>query len=223
MERVERHAGRLQRDAARLRLPLPERVAIESLFFETAHETFGAGDGIVRIEWSKRPGGEPELISTTRALGPDPDRYCARTSKLTHPGAEHRHNTKFVQVEIYDLARDEAREAGIDEVLLFDGDGLLVEGGASNFIVVTEDGQVVTPATELGCVEGLGLGVVLDSRPEIEGEAITRDDLASARELMACNGVRGVVPIIELDGRPVADGRPGVWARKLRPIFFREV
>ena len=45
---------------------------------------------------------------------------------------------------------------------------------------------------------------------------------ASAQELMSVNSVRGVVPIVELDGRPVADGQPGPWSRRLRNLFHPE-
>lgn len=124
-----------------------------------------------------------------------------------------------MNVAAYDLARAEVDESNLDEVLLFDANGLLVEGGRSNFILVTESGQLVTPDLALGAVEGLGLTVLLENRPEIGMARLTRADVASARELMSINVVRGVVPVVELAGRPIAEGRPGSWALRLHSLF----
>jgi branched-subunit amino acid aminotransferase/4-amino-4-deoxychorismate lyase len=43
--------------------------------------------------------------------------------------------------------------------------------------------------------------------------------VASAQELMAINVVRGVVPVVDLASRPIANGQPGVWALRLRSLF----
>jgi branched-subunit amino acid aminotransferase/4-amino-4-deoxychorismate lyase len=194
--------------------------AIETLLVQTARSTFGHGDGIVRVEWSATPGGAPELIAETRSLGADPDRWRAIVSKVVHPGPDARRNTKAVDVEAYDLARQEVREAAVDEVLLFDGEGRLVEGSRSNFILVTEGGRLATPARGLGPVEGLGLSIVLVDHPEIAEASLSREEIGRARELLSVNGVRGVVPIVVLDGHPVGDGEPGPWARRLRSPFY---
>ena len=220
VERAERHAARLRRDAARLGLPQPAQIEIESLFVEAARSAFASDDGILRIEWSRASEDAlPELFAVPRALGPEPDVWRVAVSGATHPGPERRRNTKHVNVPAYDLARAEISQSKFDEVLLFDANGLLVEGGRSNFILVTESGQLVTPDLALGAVEGLGLTVVLENRPEIGMARLTQDDVASAEELMSVNVVRGVVPIVELAGRPIADGRPGAWARRLRSLF----
>jgi len=152
-------------------------------------------------------------------LGPEPDVWHAAVSAATHPGPEHRRNTKQLNVAAYDRARAEAKESNLDEVLLFDANGLLVEGGRSNFVLVTESGELVTPDLALGAVEGLGLTILLENRPEISMARLTQADVASAQELMAINVVRGVVPVVDLAGRPIASGRPGVWALRLRSLF----
>ncbi len=177
------------------------------------------GDGVLRIEWSCAEGAEPELLAIPRALGPEQEVWRASFSKATHPGPGQRRNTKHVNVTAYDFARAEVSESASDEFLLFDAEGLLVEGGRSNFILVTQSGQLVTPNLSLGAVEGLGLTIVRENRPEMGMARLTSDDVASARELMSVNAVRGVIPIIELAGRPIADGQPGPWARRLRNLF----
>ena len=151
-----------------------------------------------------------------------PRRWRAATSRAIHPGLGNRHNTKFVRVEAYDTARNEVRESRVDEVLLFDSDGFLVEGSHSNLLLATDAGELLTPSPELGAVEGLGLTIVRESHPEIRDARLERESVLGARELMSVNCVRGVVPITELDGIPVSTGEPGPWARRLGVIFFRD-
>ena len=216
VERLERHTRRLQRDAQRLGLPLPNRDAIERIFLDTAKRVFSGGDGIVRLEWSHLPGEDPELIATPRAYEAAAPTWRVVTSDAVHPGPEFRANTKYVDVSAYDLGRECVAKSDVDEVLLFDAQGRLVEGANSNFIVVTEDGRIVTPARDLGGVEGLGLTIVCETHPEIGEAHLTRGDLAVCREIMSTNAVRGVVPIISLDGKP----RPsGATARALGAGF----
>lgn len=205
----------------RLELPPPDRATIEARSVEAARRDFGRGDGILRIEWSRasEKDAAPELILVPREVGPEPTHWRAADSTAVHPGPGRRNNTKFVDVAAYDRAREEVRASDLDEMLIYDADGLLVEGGRSNFLVVTESGRVVTPDLALGAVEGLGLTIVRESRPEIAFARLTRTDVEAARELMSVNAVRGVVPILECNGRTVGDGRAGPWSTRLRSIF----
>jgi branched-subunit amino acid aminotransferase/4-amino-4-deoxychorismate lyase len=212
----------LRRDAERLDLPVPPRIEIETLFLETARRAFGSRDGIIRVEWSCAPGGKLELIATPRELGVEKTSWRANTGETIHPGPEARHNTKHVEVDAYLLGREEALAHQVDEILLFDAAGTLVEGSASNCLVVNALGRLVTPARSLGTVEGLGLTIVRENRSDISEAKLKMGDLLAARELMATNGVRGVVSIVELDGEKIGNGETGPWAKRLRRIFFRE-
>ena len=223
IERLERHAGRLRRDAARLGLALPDRRAIEDLALAIGHAELGRGDGALRLEWCAVGNDPPTLTATTRPLGSESDRWRARTARAVHPGAGGRENAKVIEVPVYEAARTEQTEAGVDECLLYDVEGRLVEGGRTNLIVATRDGRWITPARSLGAVEGLGLECVREAVPEIrESTAIDRKEVAAARELIAVNAVRGAVAVIELDGAPIGDGQPGPFALRLRGLFFRK-
>ncbi|MBK7951078.1 MAG: aminotransferase class IV [Deltaproteobacteria bacterium] len=217
IERIERHAGRLRRDAGRLGLARPERPAIEEIALAAVRAELGRGGGIVRIEWS---GAEPRLSASTRPLGAEPGTWRAITARALHPGPAARAGTKALDVPAWDAARAERSAAGVEESLLFDGAGRLVEGSRTNLVVVTEEGLCLTPARGLGPVEGLGLELAREAVPAIvETLGIDRRTLARARELVAVNAVRGAVAIVELDGSPVGDGRSGPLAQRLRVVF----
>ena len=221
VERLEQHVARLRRDAVRLHLPAPPARDVERCFLEAARQAFGRGDGIVRVEWSHEPGRSPALLAKPRAFDPRPDRWRAATSSAIHPGPADRANTKFVDVPAWDRGREEVASSAYDEVLLFDADGFLVEGSHSNLLAMTEAGALVTPDLSLGGVEGLGLAVVRHGRRDLREAHLDREAVTSVRELMCVNAVRGVVPVVELDGRPVGDGEPGPVSRRLGAVFGR--
>lgn len=221
VERAERHVRRLRRDAARLGLPRPDPEEAEHLLVETARRAFGRANGIVRVEWSREGDGPPALVGSSRGLGEDLDRWRACCAETVHPGPEARGGAKSVAVEAYTLARDEIRDRGVNEVLLFDRAGFVVEGARSNLLVVDEEGRLLTPDPALGAVDGLGLEIVREQHPQIAPAQLRREDLLQARELLAVNAVRGVVPIVLLDDEPVGSGRPGPFSKRLREPFFR--
>jgi len=222
VERLERHAARLRRDAARLGLPLPERTAIERLALATAARELGRRDGAIRLEWSGEAGAAPALGATTRALGPDGPIWRARTAAAVHPGGGERGGAKAISVAVHEAARAEQVASGVDEVLIYDGGGRLVEGSRANLVVTTREGLARTPDERLGGVTGLGLEIAREACPEIRASLeLDRAAVAGARELIAVNAVRGAVAITELDGAPIGDGRPGPLAVRLRGVFVR--
>jgi branched-subunit amino acid aminotransferase/4-amino-4-deoxychorismate lyase len=223
--RIDRHVERLRRDAGRLGLELPDRNETARLLIETATRHFPPPEeGIVRIEWSAATAataaGSPRLRASARALVPAPERWRVRTALTRHPGPGDRRNTKQIGVAAYESARAEAAVADVDEVLLFDAAGRVVEGSFTNLLIVTGDDDALrTPALSLGPVEGIGLAIVREHTSALREARLGRDELASARELMAVNAVRGIAPIVELDGHRVGGGEPGPWARRLGPLF----
>ena len=150
-----------------------------------------------------------------------PAAWRAATSSVVHPGREFRANTKYVDVNAYDRSREDVANSDYDEVLLFDAGGNLVEGSRSNCLAVLADGKLITPTLEAGGVEGLGLAIVRDDYPELYETWIPGESLNDAHELMSVNTVRGVVPIVELDGKAIGAGVAGPWASRLAAILAR--
>ncbi len=86
----------------------------------------------------------------------------------------------------------------------------------SNIFVVARDGRLCTAPVAAGAVAGIARGVVLERVDGVAERVLPTSDLRAAPEIVAANAVRGAVPIVRLDGAPVADGRPGPWAERLR-------
>jgi 4-amino-4-deoxychorismate lyase len=115
-------------------------------------------------------------------------------------------------------AEAEARRRGADDAIFVDRDGVVLEGPVTN--VWWRRGQTLyTPATGLGILAGVTRAVLQELAPvhgyTVEEGAYVLAELAAADEAFTSSTVREVVPVVELDGRRVGDGRPGPAAQAL--------
>lgn len=215
----ERAVRRLARDARTLGLGEIDEDACLAGMLELGRANFGDAEGVVRLQASRDATGRPHLVGVTRALGPEPDAWRAISPSFPHEGPMPYAGAKVTNHLLFAMARDQAQRAGVDEAVLFDGAGFLIEGARSNLVVVERDGRMATPDLRRGGVAGLAREVLLERVPDLVASDLQRQSLAEARELIAINAVRGARPIIELDGRPIADGRIGPIALWLREIL----
>ena len=116
------------------------------------------------------------------------------------------------------LARLEAHAAGAAEALMLNGDGFVAECTADNVFAV-RDGIVRTPPATEGALDGITRAVVrelaAESGLEFREERLARYDLFTANECFLSGTGAELVPVVALDGRPIADGRPGALTRRL--------
>lgn len=112
----------------------------------------------------------------------------------------------------------EARERGADEALLLDTDGHLCEASASNLFLVV-GGSLVTPPSTCGALPGITRATVLDLASRaglpVEERVCVPDDLAAASEAFLTSSLRGLAPLVRVNGRPVGDGAPGPVMQQL--------
>jgi branched-subunit amino acid aminotransferase/4-amino-4-deoxychorismate lyase len=215
---AERHVRRLVRGAAALGLGAVDTRAVLHAFQDLGTACFGEGAGVVRVQLSRDAEGRQHLVATARDLGDDAPRWRAITSALTHEGPVVVGGHKLSNRVVLALAGDEATRAGVDDALLYDCAGRLVELGRSNVVIVDEAGALVTPPRERGSVAGIALEVIAEHRSDLRERDLRSADVLAAREILAVNCVRGVRPIVELDGKPV--GHPdGPGLAGLREAF----
>ncbi len=129
------------------------------------------------------------------------------------------------------LLRQQAIDLGYQEAILI-RDGKVTEGAASNIFAVI-GGILVTPPKGPHLLPGITRDLVLELAaengiPNREGE-MTAEELATADEIWLTSSTREMVPVVELDGQVVGQGRPGpVWHR-MHEVFqqykrtFRQV
>jgi branched-chain amino acid aminotransferase len=213
------HAKRLARDARALGIGEVPAEAVAELFETLGRHAFGAGEGVIRVEARRSAHEEASLRGVPRALGPDRMAWTACTAPFLHGGPGPCPGAKRLGDPVYERARHLAQRDGVDEVLLLDGTGRLVEGARSNLVVVDEAGHLWTPEPSLGAVAGIALAAVREQVRELTTREIRSDELAGLREIIAVNAVRGARAVVRLDGRRVGSGKPGTWARQLDALL----
>lgn len=114
------------------------------------------------------------------------------------------------------LLRQQARVMGAYEAILIRA-GRLTEGAASNVFVVS-DGVVRTPPKSQELLPGITRDLVVDllHKHEIPCEEvkISEPELRDADEIWLTSSTKEIVPVTQLDGKPVGTGEPGaVWQR----------
>ena len=114
-----------------------------------------------------------------------------------------------------------AQEQGVDDAVWLSADGEVLEAPTAT-VVLVRDGRVATPpADEVGILPGTTAEAVLALSPvPVDVRRVRADELAAADEVMLMSSVRGVAPVVELDGRPLPVG-PVTTA--LREAFERAV
>jgi branched-chain amino acid aminotransferase len=109
---------------------------------------------------------------------------------------------------------------GIYEGILTSADGALLEGTNSNFYAV--QGGVLRTADDNSVLSGIVRGILLAVAPDIlplQFSPVHVADIPTLSEALLTSSGRGVVPIVEIDGRLIADGRPGPFTTRLRQAY----
>ncbi|MDH3536779.1 MAG: aminotransferase class IV [Gammaproteobacteria bacterium] len=107
---------------------------------------------------------------------------------------------------------------GDGEILLFNDANELTECGACNAYIVNK-GVVATPPLDNQILPGITRQLLLevlraDGSIPVEERIVTRNDVLDADEIWISSSSKEVVPVVQLDGRPVGDGKPGpVWEK----------
>ncbi len=119
------------------------------------------------------------------------------------------------------LVLQQAKEAGADEALMI-RDGLLTEGGSSNLFMV-KNGVLYTPklGSEIlgGTTRDLVLTLAREAGIPYQETDLTYEQLLAADEVWISSSTRAVVPVLEVDGQPIADGQKGPLWRRMFELF----
>jgi len=176
------HLTRLARSAAALGVSLPEEVIPPA----------GGADRVVRIEFP----GRGRIRSFERGLE-EVTGLRLRTAPVPHRGYRH----KTVDREWLDAARLDAAAAGADDVLLLTEEGSVAESSIWG-LFWWEGDRLATAPLAFGILPGVGRARLAELAGGIVEASLPGPEFV-ARGGFAANAARGVVPVVELDGRQV--------------------
>jgi len=119
-------------------------------------------------------------------------------------------------------ARLEAHDAGVDNAILLSAEGDVTEGPGFNVFVI-KGHSLSTP--DRHCLKGITRNTVIDIAGSLSlyvaERTISRDELYDADEVLFSTSAGGVMPVCEIDGRPIGTGVRGEWAEKIATEYWR--
>ena len=223
--RIEQHLDRLAGSSAALGLPPVDRAALGALA-AAALAASGVPDAVLRLFWT--PGPEEGPPTGLALVSPLPEQHEAlrargmRVVSLLGVRAEAPWLLPGVKSTSYavNMAADaEAKRRGADDAVFVDTAGTVLEGPVTN-VWWRRDATLFTPSLDLGILAGVTRSALLEAAPglgyRVEEGAYPLAALAAAAEAFTSSTVREVMPVVELDGAPVGDGRPGPAAAALQ-------
>jgi branched-chain amino acid aminotransferase len=128
------------------------------------------------------------------------------------------------------LAKSEAVRNGFDEALLLTVDGYVAEATTSNVFVRLGSEWATPPVTD-DILEGITRRQVMRLLAEEHGASVNerrihRSELYTCDEALLCGTAAIVVPVVEVDGRPIGAGEAGdmtlALQRDIQTIARRE-
>lgn len=122
------------------------------------------------------------------------------------------------------LAKQDALDSGYDDCIFLDVGGHVCELSAANIFIVRH-GKIITPDTTSDLLEGINRRTVIElAQKELGLEVIERSidltELYIADEVFATGTSANIAPIIEIDARKIASGKPGEITKKLQKMHF---
>lgn len=128
------------------------------------------------------------------------------------------------------LMKKESVDAGVDFSLGLDSEGRILEGATENFALLAADGRLMVPKFDY-TLRGTTLLATLETLDEGMPAGVKCVDfcdfgaaaIGDAVEAFMVGTTLEVLPVVEVDGKPIGGGRPGPVAAELRRRLVRQM
>ncbi|KRP33199.1 MAG: branched-chain amino acid aminotransferase [Verrucomicrobia subdivision 6 bacterium BACL9 MAG-120924-bin69] len=239
--KLEEHLARLEDSAKAILLKLPlSRKEIEKAVLETCQKN-KMKSGYLRLVVTRGKGylglspdrcKKPTIIIIASDLELYPEKYYREGLKVV-TGATWRQSPAALDPGIKSLnylnnilAKIEGQLAGAQEVILLNPQGLVSECSGDNIFFIRH-GALITPKLSSGALNGITRATVLEIARQAGWEAreddVRRYDLFTCEEMFLTGTGAEIVPVVEVDGRLVGDGKPGKKTADLMKRYHKLV
>ncbi len=154
--------------------------------------------------------GPPNLIMIEQPLTlPSEAQQAAGIKIITHEYVRELAEAKTINYTVGIRLIQKVKALGADDVL-YHQQGVVSEFPRSNFFIVRADNTLVTPAKEI--LKGITRKNVLElasKKYRVEEGTVTLENIAQAKEAFMTSTTKRILPIVEVDGKPVGNGKPG--------------
>jgi 4-amino-4-deoxychorismate lyase len=227
------HLERMAAGAAALALAVPPDAEWHDAVTLALAE-YGPHDGVLKLVCTRGPEGgtpvafvqafpAPALLARQRAEGVS---ALTLTLGLTSTAAAEApwllRGVKSLSYAVNLASLRAAAERGADDAIWVGSDGVVLEAPTANVVWVRGD-EAVTPPAEIGLLRGITLGALRAGAATRGVRLVERpgtvDELRAADEVLLTSSIRGVCPVVRLDGAPVGSGAVGSVTASLRAAY----
>ena len=229
------HLARLQRSVGEIALKLPETVERITEIQRELIERNKLADGLVYLEVTRGADTSRDFAFPRGDVRPTLIMFTAIKDIVGAPSAKKgisvitvpdirwaRRDIKSVALLAQVLAKQAAAEAGAGEAWMIE-DGLVTEGGSSSAFILTQDDVLVTRQNgdEIlpGCTRKAVVKLAGERQLRVEERAFSVDEALRAKEAFITSATVFVQAVVSIDGKKVADGKPGPTTNRLREIY----
>ena len=122
------------------------------------------------------------------------------------------------------MGKQAAVDAGVHDAWMLE-DGLVTEGTSNNAYIVTKDKKIQTRHLGHEILSGITRQAVLKFAKQagytVVEEPFTIEDAREASEAFITSASTFVMPVVNIDGVALGDGKPGPVSRELRKIYIQ--
>ncbi|WP_281858331.1 D-amino-acid transaminase [Litoreibacter halocynthiae] len=231
------HAKRLKRSLDELQMQNP--ISTEDLL-EVHHQLVKRNElteGMIYLQISRGNPGDRDFAFPSEDVTPTIVLFTQTANLLNNPKVATgmkvisvddqrwaRRDIKTTQLLFPSMAKMMAKAAGVDDAWMVE-DGHVTEGSSNNAYIV-KDGKIITRNLGHEILHGITRAAVLAyaeaAQMQIEERPFTIDEAKNADEAFITSASTFVMPVVEIDGVTLGDGKPGKSALRLREIYLEE-
>jgi branched-chain amino acid aminotransferase len=221
---MEDHIARLANSASEIGLHFPWKTnEVSDIIRQTIERNPHLADASIRVVVTGGPSDDfstpknaPRLLVLVSAVPSLPAAWYRDGVKIVTEVTERfKPGVKSINYIPATIAMKKARKANAVESIYLDRNQRVLEGTTSNIFAFI-NGRLVTPGAEI--LSGITRKVVLEVSRElfqVEIRDITLDELVTAEEVFITGTNKGLVPVNQVDGHRIGDGRPGPNTRRI--------
>jgi len=235
--RLTQHVDRLYESAQAIHLQVPGTREETARAIEDTLKVNGLTDAYIRVVVTRGAGSlgldprkttDPQVIIITDKISLYPEELYEHGLKIitaattrNHPNAV---NPRIKSLNYLNniLAKIEGTNAGCLEALMLNHKGEVAECTGDNIFIVKR-GEIHTPSVHSGILEGITRAAVIELAQaagySVVERVMDRQDVYLADECFLTGTAAELIPVVECDGRPIGEGRPGAITRELRQKF----
>ena len=164
--------------------------------------------------------GEPNfIVFVDEFIPPNPEHIEKGVKLITHEYIREFPSVKSTNYLTALMLAPRCKEVGAVDVLYHDGK-IISEVTRSNFFII-KNGKVITPGDKILMGVTRGKTVELAKKHyQVEEREVALKEIFEADEAFITSSTKRLMPVVDIDGSVIGDGKPGKITRHLEALFI---